>query len=139
ASGIPENESNKLYKYGHYIGMSYQIIDDILDFTSTEKELGKPAGNDLLQGNITLPVLIAMKDRKFQAVLIKTFSNPDSISPNDFNHLVESLENTNSIDASYKVSNRYFDKALDEMGTFPDHKEKVTLQDIAKYIGKSRT
>ena len=41
--------------------MSYQIIDDILDFTSTDKELGKPAGSDLLQGNITLPALL-LKD-----------------------------------------------------------------------------
>ncbi|HLR40609.1 MAG TPA: heptaprenyl diphosphate synthase component II [Virgibacillus sp.] len=139
ASGIPENEANKLYKYGYYIGMSYQIIDDILDFTSTEKELGKPAGNDLLQGNITLPVLIAMKDKKFHALLRKTFSNPDSIAPNDFNHLVESLKNTNAIEASYKVSNRYLDKALLELGTFPDHKAKVTLENIAKYIGKRRS
>ena len=42
--------------------MSYQIIDDILDFVSTEEKLGKPAGGDLLQGNITLPALYAMED-----------------------------------------------------------------------------
>ena len=45
--------------------MSFQIIDDILDFTATEKELGKPAGGDLLQGNITLPVLFAIKDPNY--------------------------------------------------------------------------
>src|SRR5690625_4943041 len=89
--------------------------------------------------NITLPVLIAMKDKKFHALLRKTFSNPDSIAPNDFNHLVESLKNTNAIEASYKVSNRYLDKALLELGTFPDHKAKVTLENIAKYIGKRRS
>jgi len=139
ASGIPEKEANKLYKYGYYIGMSYQIIDDVLDFTSTEKELGKPAGNDLLQGNITLPVLIAMKDKKFHSLLRKTFSNPDSIAPNDFTHLVESLKNTNAIEASYKVSNQYLEKALLELDTFPDHKAKVTLENIAKYIGKRRS
>jgi len=139
ASGIPEKEANKLYKYGYYIGMSYQIIDDVLDFTSTEKELGKPAGNDLLQGNITLPVLIAMKDKNFHALLRKTFSNPDSIATSDFNHLLESLKNTNAIEASYKVSNRYLDKALLELDTFPDHKAKATLENIAKYIGKRRS
>ena len=41
--------------------MSYQIVDDVLDFVSTDKQLGKPAGSDLLQGNITLPILL-MKD-----------------------------------------------------------------------------
>src|SRR5699024_3013364 len=130
ASDIPENEANKLYKSGYYIGMSYQIIDDIIDFTSIEQELGKPQGNDILQGNITLPVLIAINDKNVHALLSKTFSNPDTIEPNDFNHLLESLKNTNAIEASYKVSNRYLDKALLELGTFPDHKAKVTLENI---------
>ena len=46
---------------GHYIGMSFQIVDDILDFTSTEKQLGKPVGSDLMNGHLTLPVLLEMK------------------------------------------------------------------------------
>src|SRR5690625_2652440 len=63
------DEVNQLYKYGYYIGMSYQIIDDILDFTSSEQELGKPTASDLLQGNITLPVLYAMQDNSFNLLL----------------------------------------------------------------------
>ena len=51
----------KLKMIGHYIGMSFQIVDDILDFTSTEKKLGKPVGSDLMNGHITLPVLLEMK------------------------------------------------------------------------------
>lgn len=46
---------------GHYIGMSFQIIDDVLDFTSSEKKLGKPVGSDLMNGHITLPVLLEMR------------------------------------------------------------------------------
>lgn len=51
----------KLKMIGHYIGMSFQIIDDVLDFTSTEKKLGKPVGSDLLNGHITLPILLEMR------------------------------------------------------------------------------
>ncbi len=61
ASGADEKIHKALYWFGYYVGMSYQIIDDILDFTSTEEELGKPVGGDLLQGNVTLPVLYALK------------------------------------------------------------------------------
>ncbi len=59
AADVDQVVHQKLARFGYYVGMSYQIIDDILDFTGTEKELGKPAGGDLLQGNITLPVLFA--------------------------------------------------------------------------------
>ena len=54
--------------------MSYQITDDILDLTGTEKELGKPAGEDLRQGNITLPVLFAMNDEKLKSEIVKVNS-----------------------------------------------------------------
>ena len=55
--------------------MSFQIIDDVFDFTSTEKELGKPAGGDLLQGNITLPALYAMEDPQIKQEIIKVNEN----------------------------------------------------------------
>ena len=61
----------KLKMIGHYIGMSFQIVDDILDFTSTEKKLGKPVGSDLMNGHITLPVLLEMKkDTSFKKKLL---------------------------------------------------------------------
>ncbi len=58
AAGANRDTVNRLFWYGYFVGMSYQIIDDILDFVSTEEKLGKPAGGDLLQGNITLPAFI---------------------------------------------------------------------------------
>src|SRR5699024_6264967 len=57
AAEAEDQNAHLLYRYGYHVGMSFQIIDDILDFTASEKELGKPTGSDLMQGNITLPVL----------------------------------------------------------------------------------
>jgi heptaprenyl diphosphate synthase len=69
AANVDKNINVKLAHFGYYVGMSYQIIDDILDFTGTEEELGKPSGDDLLQGNITLPVLFAMRFPRSYALL----------------------------------------------------------------------
>lgn len=69
AAGVPDEIHHKLYEFGYNVGMSFQIIDDILDFTSSEKELGKPAGSDLHQGNITLPVLFAMEDSELKMLI----------------------------------------------------------------------
>lgn len=75
AADVEESIHKRLFRFGYYVGMSYQIIDDILDFTSTEKELGKPAGSDLLQGNITAPVLYALKDGDIRNQIEKVNEN----------------------------------------------------------------
>ncbi|HLS08284.1 heptaprenyl diphosphate synthase component II [Lentibacillus sp.] len=139
AADAPAEYAKKLFRYGYYIGMSYQIIDDILDFTATETELGKPAGNDLLQGNVTLPVLFAMEDKTFNKLLNDTFSDPDDATAIDMKPLVAKLKETDAIPKSYRVSDQYLQKALNELEVIPDHKAKRTLQSIANYIGKRRS
>jgi octaprenyl-diphosphate synthase len=58
---VPEPWAKALWDYGHHLGMAFQIVDDILDFTGNEAELGKPVGSDLLQGTLTLPSLLLMQ------------------------------------------------------------------------------
>src|SRR5699024_11104542 len=60
AAGASTKDAKRLYRYGYHVGMSFQIIDDLLDFTASTEQLGKPAGSDLMQGNLTLPILFAM-------------------------------------------------------------------------------
>ncbi|MDO6450719.1 heptaprenyl diphosphate synthase component II [Oceanobacillus profundus] len=139
ASGLSERDAGKLYRYGYYIGMSYQIIDDILDFTSSAKELGKPAGNDLLQGNITLPVLYAMRDRSFYKLLREIFANPSTVGDQEMQQIISELKKTQAIMQAYETSDLYLQKALKSLDSLPASKAKQTLQDIAKYIGKRRS
>src|SRR5690625_255058 len=139
SAGLSENHIRKLYKYGYYIGMSYQIIDDILDFTSTSKVLGKPSGNDLRQGNITLPVLIAMEDQHFAKTITDVFQNPSEISDEDVKGLINKINQSDVIEQSYQLSEKYLFKALEIIQDFPDHRAKHTLENIARYIGKRRS
>ena len=60
-SGAPEETSQALRAYGHALGMAFQVVDDILDFEGTEAEVGKPVGNDLLQGTMTLPAIMLLE------------------------------------------------------------------------------
>ncbi|WP_249871870.1 heptaprenyl diphosphate synthase component II [Oceanobacillus saliphilus] len=138
-SGLDEKDADRLYQYGYNIGMSYQIIDDILDFTSSAKELGKPAGNDLLQGNITLPVLYALEHKDFREMIDVTFTDPDSVDDHSMKMLLTKLKSTDAIKKSYKVSDLYLAKALKSLEPLPQSRAKLTLQDIAKYIGKRRS
>lgn len=138
-SGVSDKDVQRLYRYGYYIGMSYQIIDDILDFTASSKQLGKPAGNDLLQGNITLPILYGMEDKQFMNLLHNTFEDPDNVTTEDMKQIISALKQTNAIECSYRLSDLYLKKALATLEKVPNGKSKQTLQTIAKFIGKRRS
>lgn len=60
--GADEPTLDALGAFGHHLGMCFQIVDDVLDVTATEEELGKPAGNDMVEGVYTLPVIYALRD-----------------------------------------------------------------------------
>ncbi|WP_077621732.1 heptaprenyl diphosphate synthase component II [Sediminibacillus massiliensis] len=139
ASDVPAHYEKALNRYGYYIGMSYQIIDDILDFTSTEKQLGKPAGSDLMQGNLTLPVFYAMENPDFKEELNRLFAVPEDISHEDIRPFIDMIKNSDVIERSYALSDMYLDKAYKSLEELPDIKAKQTLKDIAKYIGKRKS
>ncbi|UHA58103.1 heptaprenyl diphosphate synthase component II [Metabacillus litoralis] len=135
STGASEDVHRKLYWFGYYVGMSFQITDDILDFTSTAEELGKPVGSDLLQGNITLPVLFALEDptmkREIEKISMKT-------TPVDMQPILEEILNSEVIEKSAQVSEKYLQKAFRILEELPKNRARSTLQSIAKYIGKRK-
>ncbi|WP_053219396.1 heptaprenyl diphosphate synthase component II [Virgibacillus senegalensis] len=139
AAEVPETYEKALLRYGYHIGMSYQIIDDILDFTASEKELGKPAGSDLLQGNLTLPVFYAMEDPVFRSELTTLFDDPSRLTTQDIRPFIERIKSSGAIEKSIELSERYLAKAYQSLDQLPDIKAKQTLKDIAKYIGKRKS
>jgi heptaprenyl diphosphate synthase len=134
AADAPREVAERLYLFGYYVGMSFQITDDILDFTGTEAQLGKPAGSDLLQGNVTLPVLFAMENEQLKAK-ITTVVRPET-TPGEMKEIIALIKQTDAIEKSYELSDRYLQKALRVLETLPNNKARSTLYDIAKYIRK---
>ncbi|MGP4078344.1 heptaprenyl diphosphate synthase component II [Pseudalkalibacillus sp. R45] len=125
----------QLKQFGYYVGMAFQITDDILDFTSTEKQLGKPAGGDLQQGNITLPVFFAMKDPAFKERLESVFKN-QPISQSVMEGLIREINDMGAIAESKEISDRYLKKAFRALEELPDNRAKRSLKQIAEYIGR---
>ncbi len=135
ASGAKEKDHINLFRFGYYVGMSFQITDDILDFTGTEQELGKPAGGDLLQGNITLPVLYAMENEQIREKVIKIH---EQSSREEIQEVLFMIKQSGAIERSFEISDRYLAKALAILDELPQNKAKKTLRDIAKFIGKRK-
>lgn len=136
AAGASREHVRYLYQYGYYVGMSFQIIDDILDITASPEQLGKPTGSDLLQGNITLPVLWAMEHEEFANEMNELFNVPTEVEKRDISHILKMLLETDAIERSYKLSDLYLQKANLALNKLPENKAKTTLQMIAHMIGK---
>lgn len=97
-----------LYNYGINLGISFQIIDDILDFTQDKAQLGKPNGADLINGNITLPVIFALQDKKIRSEIQNL--NEDS-SIDQFDYCIDYILNSKAIGKSKEISKKYLRKA----------------------------
>lgn len=134
-SDVEEKYQRKLYHFGYYVGMSYQIIDDVLDFVATEKDLGKPAGGDLLQGNITLPVLFAMENKEVRDKVIQVH---EDMKKQDLQEIIDLIKNSDAIERSLEISNLYLEKALKSIEDLPNNRSKKALINIAKYLGKRK-
>ncbi|WP_088044147.1 heptaprenyl diphosphate synthase component II [Bacillus sp. EAC] len=135
SSGAGPDIQKCLRDYGYYLGMSYQIMDDILDFTASEKELGKPAGSDLIQGNITLPVLLAMSDPSLKEKIVSVYEgiNPETVKP-----LINQIRKSQYIKEARRISEEYLEKSLKSIQELPDNEAKDMLILIAKNIGNRK-
>ncbi|TDQ41533.1 heptaprenyl diphosphate synthase component II [Aureibacillus halotolerans] len=135
STNAPKPYSEALYRFGYNMGMAYQITDDILDFTASEKQLGKPAGSDLMQGNITLPVLYAIQNNECKEKLQQLIGLGNEQAVADAVNIV--LE-SGGIAYAEEMSRTYLQKALFALEGLPVSKQRKTLEDIAKVIGKRK-
>ncbi|MET1014575.1 MAG: heptaprenyl diphosphate synthase component II [Paenisporosarcina sp.] len=135
-SGADAKTTMHLKRFGYYVGMSFQIIDDILDFTSTDKELGKPAGSDLLQGNITLPILFLKDDPAFRKDFERAMSG--DLTEDERLELVKRVRQSDAINKAKQISDRYLQKAMKEIDALPDQPAKKTLRKISLFMGKRK-
>ena len=126
-SKASETEIAALKAYGHNLGMAFQIVDDILDFTSDERQLGKPVGSDLRQGTYTLPVFYFIEqDPRGSQIVDLANENIDA--------LVDAIHNSPAIDASKAEARRFAQTAKDALAIFPDNVYRRALFELAAYV-----
>lgn len=116
--------SRKLSNIGHNIGMAFQIIDDILDYTGDESVVGKTIGNDIKQGIYTLPLLYVLekKNRNLSSMLDK-----ESLDEKDIREIADIVKNCGGIEKSRALAERYTNRAFDLINTLPDGENKNIL------------
>lgn len=123
-SGCDEKLAFQLGKIGYELGVAFQIIDDILDFTSTEEELGKPCLNDVEQGYYTLPLLLAIDENPSISDLLRKDKKVNTME------LKKILDETLYLKKSRKIAQRYTNRAFDRLDKLPNCHAKSALNEI---------
>lgn len=137
AAGAAPSVYNRLYRYGYNVGMAFQIRDDLLDLLGTERQLGKPPGSDIRQGNITLPVLLALRDAAVKDELLREIAFiRDAEGEADCSRAIELIRSSRGIEEADRLAARYIDKAIGLLKELPDIPARRTLEDIARFVGK---
>jgi geranylgeranyl pyrophosphate synthase len=119
--------------FGHDLGMAFQIIDDVLDFTGEQATVGKPVASDLRQGLITLPAIYYLEahpqDEEIKAVLNGGRSDEERIL-----RLLESIRASGAVRQSLEEAHRFLCRGLDALDDLPDGLERSALRKLGSYI-----
>jgi octaprenyl-diphosphate synthase len=119
--------------YADNVGIAFQIVDDILDFTSTEEAMGKPVGSDLIQGTLTLPAIMLAERYPKDNPVQKTFETRDT---KYVTRAIEMVRNSDIIDECYKTASEYCEKACAGLKSLPKSASRQSLYDLADFVLK---
>jgi all-trans-nonaprenyl-diphosphate synthase len=134
AAGVLSDASrdicDHLYQYGKHLGLAFQIVDDILDFTSPTEVLGKPAGSDLVSGNITAPALFAMEKYPLLGNLIER----EFAQPGDLDQALELVERGEGIRRSRELAASHAQLARQHLSGLEISAPRESLLELVDYV-----
>ncbi|CAL4901616.1 unnamed protein product [Urochloa decumbens] len=128
-SGVGTTICEQMYEYGRNLGLSFQVVDDILDFTQSAEQLGKPAGSDLAKGNLTAPVIFALQDEpRLREIIDSEFSELGSLGT-----AIELVHRSGGIRRAHELAKEKGDLAIQSLQCLPRSEFRSTLEKVVQY------
>jgi heptaprenyl diphosphate synthase len=131
SNGTPA-QVEALRRFGYDIGLAFQIVDDVLDFTGDETTLGKPAGHDLREGTITLPVIYAVV--MGAGPVVREAALADRPSPALVDAAVAEVREICATRRAFADAERLVRQAIGHLDGFPETPAKEALVDLAEFV-----
>ena len=128
---VNDKKIEALKSFGTNFGMAFQLIDDAIDYSSTNEKLGKNIGDDFKEGKVTLPIILAYlrsngKEKKFWN---KTIVNLDQ-SKNELSKAIQIIKKYNCINDTVDRARHFTNVAIDSLGIFENNKYKKSLMNL---------
>jgi geranylgeranyl pyrophosphate synthase len=131
AAGGSDEQIAALGRYGFELGMAFQIVDDVLDFTGDEATLGKPAGNDLRQGTITLPLIYAVSTSG--SPRLRAIAEPGARSDAEVSAAIAEVTELGGVAAAMDEARRSIASAISHLAPFPASAAHRALVEVAQF------
>ena len=132
--GASPAQQTMMRDYGMNLGMAFQLIDDVLDFTSTEDVLGKPAGADLIEGKISLPLILLVQREPEMRLQIQTIINDGGYQRVSRQSLLDALAGTGALALAQQRAIEYAEAALASLNGLSPSVYASVLAAISSYI-----
>jgi len=119
--------------FGYHLGMAFQIVDDVLDFTGAQDEVGKPVGSDLLQGLITLPTLYYIEAHPDDKGVRSLLEGRYLFEQETMEALIETIARSDGVEKSLEEARQHIRLALEKLSAMPEGQERTALESLARY------
>ncbi len=133
-AGRPQAQEEALDNYGLNLGIAFQLVDDVLDYSASQAKLGKAIGDDFREGKITLPIILAYRrgDDKERAFLRRTMEDMEQ-NEDDLGRAIELLGKLGTLADTIERARHYGAIARDALGIFPESETKSALIDVVDF------
>jgi octaprenyl-diphosphate synthase len=133
---VHADREQALREYGFNLGIAFQLVDDLLDFTGDAQSVGKPIGSDLREGKVTLPLihLLRQSNDGIGAQIVRDIISTRTVTDEQWSDLLRSLKDHASIDYAYRRASEFAERAKKPLYAFPASSERDALLALPDYI-----
>jgi len=134
--GVSSSQAEALREYGFNLGMTFQLVDDLLDFTGDAVAVGKPVGSDLREGKVTLPLIHLQRQQRDGAGsrIIRDIITSRTVTGEQWDELLHALKEHASIDYAFRRANEFAERAKKPLYAFPPSSERDALLALPDYV-----
>lgn len=132
-SGSDEETIEAMKLFGYNIGLAFQIVDDVLDFTGEQSRIGKPVASDLRQGLITLPTLFFLEEQSNGKILIEGLQKKQ-IKENELEQIIDEIRSSSAVERALQQANEFAKTGEAQLELMPDKPERDALYELARYV-----
>jgi octaprenyl-diphosphate synthase len=132
---VTPEQQEALRDYAFNLGIAFQVVDDLLDFTGDAAALGKPIGADLREGKMTLPLIHLLRQRHAAGErIVRDIIATRTVADEQWNDLLQMLNEHRSIDYAFRRAEEFAERARKPLSAFPPSSERDALLALGDYV-----